>query len=180
MGRGQNGYRESSFKVPLAFSMIQYFHHICYNRAVKLTGCVPFSQYGSPSSMWKRLLPKGFPHAAHTKQVVCHVCRNACITSWWAEHDDGHSAPEGKYWAWPIGWLNIWERCPSNPFLTVQTVLNTEFLFQAIALNTPNLFHNMNMLFSMLKLWVFRFRDCPLTPMILVLQRAQVGAKNSP
>ena len=31
--------------------------------------------------MWKRLFPKALPQAAHTKQVVCHVCRRACITS---------------------------------------------------------------------------------------------------
>lgn len=42
---------------------------------------IPFSQYGSPSSMWKRLFPNALPQAAHTKQVVCHVCRRACITS---------------------------------------------------------------------------------------------------
>ena len=32
--------------------------------------------------MWKRLFPKGFLQAAQTKQVVCHVCLKACITSW--------------------------------------------------------------------------------------------------
>lgn len=41
----------------------------------------PFSQYGSPSSMWNRLFPNAFPQAAQTKQVVCQVCRRACITS---------------------------------------------------------------------------------------------------
>lgn len=47
--------------------------------------CLPFSQYGSPSSMWKRLFPKGFLQAAQTKQVVCHVCLRARITSWRGE-----------------------------------------------------------------------------------------------
>lgn len=51
----------------------------CVKFKVKLSK--PFSQYGSPSSMWKRLFPKGLPQAAHTKHVVCHVCRRACITS---------------------------------------------------------------------------------------------------
>ena len=37
--------------------------------------------------MWKRLFPKGLPQAAHTKQVVCHVCRRACITSCNTSHD---------------------------------------------------------------------------------------------
>lgn len=35
--------------------------------------------------MWKRLFPKGFLQAAQTKQVVCHVCLKACITSWGKE-----------------------------------------------------------------------------------------------
>lgn len=35
--------------------------------------------------MWKRLFPKGFLHAAQMKQVVCHVCLRACITSWGKE-----------------------------------------------------------------------------------------------
>lgn len=31
--------------------------------------------------MWNRLFPNGFLQAAQTKQLVCHVCLRACITS---------------------------------------------------------------------------------------------------
>lgn len=67
-------------------------HVICKHRRIRrdqrsgsgpsaAAAASPFSQYGSPSSMWNRLFPNAFPQAAQTKQVVCQVCRRACITS---------------------------------------------------------------------------------------------------
>lgn len=63
--------------------------------------------------MWKRLFPKGFLQAAQTKQVVCHVCLRACITSWgqepqlsmqWsrAEKEPGPFFPPGPSCCWSI------------------------------------------------------------------------------
>lgn len=62
---------------------------------------LPFSQYGSPSSMWKRLFPKGFLQAAQMKQVVCQVCRSACITSWRKDSEfRTENFPGEGSWAW--------------------------------------------------------------------------------
>ena len=74
--------------------------------------------------MWKRLLPNGLPQAAHTKQVVCHVCRRACITSCYTQHNrltlrlvqGGHGQTGGQVEWWTGGVMDRWSVSPPWPW----------------------------------------------------------------